>query len=272
MKLSIITINYNNVNGLRKTIDSIVSQTYQDFEWIVIDGGSTDGSKELIEQHQDRMAYWCSEHDKGVYNAMNKGIAHAQGEYINFMNSGDCFADKGTISGVFSTERNTDIIYGYMMRGTLNGDYHNRNSMRLNLSWEVFYRDTFPHQSSYIKHSLFEQVGMYDETFKMLADWKWFAKAILEYNATYEFIPKILSIYECGGISENEGWKVEWRRIQKEVFGCINKEEDLRQLQDLNDIYAHSGTRFLYKVIRKIARKIEKFRSKRILRKLTAKF
>ena len=85
MKLSIITINYNNKEGLQRTIDSVIGQTWHDFEWIIIDGGSKDGSKELIEQYQQYFAYWCSEPDKGVYNAMNKGIKHAQGEYLLFL-------------------------------------------------------------------------------------------------------------------------------------------------------------------------------------------
>ena len=89
MKLSIITVNLNNRDGLQKTIDSVVSQTFKDYEWIVIDGGSTDGSKELIEQYADHFTDWVSEPDKGIYNAMNKGIGMASGEYIQFLNSGD---------------------------------------------------------------------------------------------------------------------------------------------------------------------------------------
>ena len=85
MKLSIITVNLNNREGLQKTIDSVVNQTFRDFEWIVIDGGSTDGSKELIEQYADHFAYWVSEPDKGIYNAMNKGIKVAKGEYLQFL-------------------------------------------------------------------------------------------------------------------------------------------------------------------------------------------
>lgn len=81
MKLSIITINYNNLQGLRNTFQSVISQTWQEFEWIVIDGGSTDGGKELLEEHQEKFSYWVSEPDKGIYNAMNKGISHANGEY-----------------------------------------------------------------------------------------------------------------------------------------------------------------------------------------------
>ena len=113
MKLSIITVNLNNLEGLKKTYESVVCQTFTDYEWIVIDGGSTDGSREFIEQHQDKFAYWCSEPDKGIYNAMNKGIMRAKGEYLNFMNSGDCFACKETLAGVFNKPRKEDILYGY---------------------------------------------------------------------------------------------------------------------------------------------------------------
>ena len=87
--LSIITVNLNNCDGLQKTIDSVVGQTFTDYEWIVIDGGSMDGSRELIEQYADCLAYWCSEPDNGIYNAMNKGISRATGEWLLFLNSGD---------------------------------------------------------------------------------------------------------------------------------------------------------------------------------------
>ena len=114
VKLSIITVNLNNLEGLKRTYESVVCQTFTDYEWIVIDGGSTDGSREFIEQHQDKFAYWCSEPDKGIYNAMNKGIMRAKGEYLNFMNSGDCFASNDTLIRVLVDERNEDIIYGYI--------------------------------------------------------------------------------------------------------------------------------------------------------------
>ena len=112
MKLSIITINYNNLEGLKRTYESVVSQTCQDFEWIIIDGGSTDGSKEFIEEHRDKFAYWCSEPDKGIYNAMNKGISKAKGEYLNFMNSGDEYADERVIEEFIDTKWEEDVILG----------------------------------------------------------------------------------------------------------------------------------------------------------------
>ena len=91
MKYSIITVNYNNRDGLRATIESVVNQTYRDYEFIVIDGGSTDGSTDVLKEFDDKITYWVSEPDKGIYNGMNKGIAKATGDYLNFMNSGDCF-------------------------------------------------------------------------------------------------------------------------------------------------------------------------------------
>lgn len=104
IKLSIITVNLNNCDGLRRTIDSVVSQTFTDFEWIVIDGGSTDCSRELMEQYKDHFAFWCSEPDNGIYNAMNKGIVHANGEWLLFLNSGDWLAEKKVYFSGSSTE------------------------------------------------------------------------------------------------------------------------------------------------------------------------
>ena len=97
MKLSIITINFNNHDGLQKTINSVIAQTWKDFEWIIIDGGSTDGSKNLIEQYDKYITYWISESDKGIYNAMNKGIKIARGDYLQFLNSGDYFYNEKVI-------------------------------------------------------------------------------------------------------------------------------------------------------------------------------
>ena len=125
MKLSIITISYNNKLGLQKTINSVLSQTWDDFEWIIIDGGSNDGTKELIETTSNRLeksdsnvvlSFWCSEPDLGVYNAQNKGISHAKGEYLNFMNAGDVFHNEFTLSEVFSNELYGDVVYGNWMR------------------------------------------------------------------------------------------------------------------------------------------------------------
>ena len=112
-KISIITINYNDKIGLSKTINSVLNQSWQKFEFIVIDGGSNDGGLEVIEQNKDKIDYWVSEPDKGVYNAMNKGIKVAKGEYLIFMNSGDTFYDDNVLEKIENQlTAEFDIYYG----------------------------------------------------------------------------------------------------------------------------------------------------------------
>ena len=155
MKYSIITVNYNNKEGLRNTIESVIHQTYRDFEFIVIDGGSTDGSAEVLKEYDSQITYWVSEKDKGIYNAMNKGIAKATGDYLNFMNSGDCFYDEGVLSRVAHVESDADFIVGR--------DYHfNERLQRGHASIQPprttmmhFFVATLDHQSSFIRRELF---------------------------------------------------------------------------------------------------------------------
>src|SRR5687768_8039033 len=113
MKVSIITINLNNAADLKLTIESILNQTYKDFEFIIIDGGSTDGSLDLIKQNEDKITSWISEKDKGIFNAMNKGILKATGEYLIMLNAGDLFHDPKVLQDIFEGKNHTeDILYG----------------------------------------------------------------------------------------------------------------------------------------------------------------
>jgi glycosyltransferase involved in cell wall biosynthesis len=108
--LSIITINYNNRPGLQKTFNSVLGQFYKDFEYIIIDGGSTDGSKELIEKNATAFSYWVSEKDQGIYNAMNKGIIKAKAKYLLFLNSGDFLVDEKSLESISLSSHDEDII------------------------------------------------------------------------------------------------------------------------------------------------------------------
>ena len=111
MKLSIITVNLNNKTGLEKTVKSVCSQTFEEFEFIIIDGGSTDGSLDIIKRYEDNISCWVSEQDKGVYNAMNKGIKMAKGEYLQFLNSGDSLINSDVLNKVFKENKTEDIIF-----------------------------------------------------------------------------------------------------------------------------------------------------------------
>ena len=165
MELSVITINYNNCEGLRKTIESVVNQTCCDFEYIIIDGGSTDGSVDVIKQYADRIDYWVSEPDKGIYNAMNKGIDVAKGEYCIFMNSGDCFHDYQSLTLSIPHLDGTDVVAGYAKL-----DSGERVNRPVEITLQSLYNHQQPcHQSSFIKTELLKKYH-YDEKYKLVSD------------------------------------------------------------------------------------------------------
>ena len=212
MTLSIITINYNNRGGLQKTIDSVLAQTWTDYEWIVIDGGSTDGSRELIEQYKEHFAYWCSEPDRGVYHAMNKGIAKAHGEYLNFMNSGDTFYEAETLNAIFSKKRIGDILYGDCMKVF----EHHKELLCYPHLIEIYtlFGRTICHQAMMIRRLLLKDSG-YDESYKICADYKHLLEMTLK-GATFEHVGVTVCQYDMSGISSNNNkqFQQEWNEVQ----------------------------------------------------------
>lgn len=210
-KISIITINLNNCDGLQKTIDSVVAQTFKDFEWIVIDGCSTDGSKELIERYAVHITYWVSEPDKGIYNAMNKGIRIAKGEYLLFLNSGDWLCDAEILARFASRNNVEDFVYGNVIKVFSNGALENtkndslycNNGKKLTLKSFVF--GTIPHQACFIRRDLFERFGMYDESYKIVSDNVFFIKSILEEGASYKYYDLDVAYFDTKGVGNSCG-------------------------------------------------------------------
>ena len=266
MKLSIITINYNNAEGLRKTLASVASQTYADIEHIIVDGGSTDGSVEIIEAYasdvvrstnscvptggdgchaavegldytpaegaqplaqqdatspkatQPHRVIWISEPDKGIYNAMNKGIKMANGEYLLFLNSGDYLVDVDTLKNVFEDANDVDIIYGDRINVWKDGLERNRDSFPDHITGYFLYRGMISHQASFIKSDLFVKYGLYREDLKYGADWEFFLRTFLLYNCTYQHIYQNVVYFDCLGISSvAENNKEMWEE-RKRVF------------------------------------------------------
>lgn len=201
MKISIITISYNNVIGLEKTIQSVINQSFQDFEYVVIDGGSNDGSKEILEKYSDKISYWVSEPDKGIYNAMNKGIAAAKGEYLIFINSGDHFYNDHSLTDAAQHLSGEDIIYGNLEVVSAEQTYIKDYPSEISLFY--FYYESLPHPSSFIRKDAFEKYGFYDETLKIAADWKWFMIAICSNSATFRHIDETVSTFYLDGISSD---------------------------------------------------------------------
>ena len=197
MLISVITINYNNVHGLERTIESVLKQTSKDLEYIIIDGGSTDGSVDIIKHHADRINYWVSEPDRGIYNAMNKGVSKATGEYCVFMNSGDCFADEAVIEDVLKIGLKTDIVTGGIVFGS-NNTFYGPKSVTL----RHFFRKSLAHQASFIRTSVLREIP-YDETLRIVSDWKFFIDAIVINRHSYSPIDRLVGVMEPGGIGTN---------------------------------------------------------------------
>lgn len=200
MKLSIITINYNNKKGLQETIDSVISQTFKDFEWIIIDGGSTDGSKELIENNQSHVTHWCSESDNGVYNAMNKGIKKATGDYCLFLNSGDRLHDENVIGKIVKEFGDTDFITG--VEWWVDNSYKYIKTMIPPYVIGKYYMMTssLSHQCTFIKTDLLKK-RPYDESLVITADWEEMFYEIVMNNKTHKTVNIIITDFLIGGIS-----------------------------------------------------------------------
>lgn len=206
-KVSIITVNYNNSHGLERTIKSVAQQSYSDVEYIVIDGGSTDESVDLIKQNEPAISLWVSEKDGGIYNAMNKGVKLSKGEYLLFLNSGDFFVDKDVLSRIFNKDLNVneDLLIGRQrfinVESNQKGISPKLHTEEINM--EFFLSSTLPHQSTFIKCSLFDVCGGYDETYRVCADWVFWIKSVVENHCTMRILPFAVSYMEDGGLSSD---------------------------------------------------------------------
>jgi glycosyltransferase involved in cell wall biosynthesis len=200
-KLSVITINLNNAKGLLKTIESVVSQTYSDFEFIIIDGGSKDDSLEIIKQRKNKINTWISEPDSGIYDAMNKGIAKANGEYCLFLNSGDYLNNKETLTSVFKSPVEADILYGELI-------FDNGGTKRLakqpdTISLEYLFNENIWHPSTFVKRDLFQKIGNYKTVYKIASDYDFFFNAIVIKKASTHYLNFPISVYDTTGISSD---------------------------------------------------------------------
>ena len=208
MKYSIITINYNNKDGLHDTIKSIISQTCTDYEFIIIDGGSTDGSIDVIKEFSNHITYWISEKDNGVYHAMNKGVAQSHGEHLIFMNSGDCFHTTNILSDI--AIYNEDIILGKVYKGDSHiPSGHNR----LDITLLDLMRGSLPHQAMFIKKELLIK-HPYDEKYRIVSDWKFCLETMILDNCSFRNVDIVVADYDTSGISTNSN-------------GLLPKEKDI---------------------------------------------
>lgn len=191
--ISVVTVSYNAVATIEQTILSVINQTYPNIEYIIIDGGSTDGTVDIIKKYTDQVAYWVSEPDKGIYDAMNKGIAVATGKWINFMNAGDLFCDEKIVSklSVFLEDGSIDVIYG--------------DAIAI-LPWSIVQRQAdfslmeksmpFCHQSSFTKTQLMKK-NQFDIKYKIAADFDFFYH-LWRTGYRFENVKQVIAKYEAG--------------------------------------------------------------------------
>ena len=213
MKLSIITVNFNDAEGLERTIKSVISQTFYDYEFIVIDGGSTDKSVDVIKKYESHIDYWVSEPDGGIYPGMNKGLRQAQGEYVNFMNGGDCYHSSNVLEQIFSLNTDADIITGAHAENGL------RNVGKGGVTMLDLYKWAIDHQASFIRRDLALR-HPYDEKYRIVSDWKFFIEALVYENSSFYYTDIIVVDVDMTGISNtnSELDAEERRKVLKELL------------------------------------------------------
>lgn len=226
--ITLITVNYNNNCGLAQTIMSVLAQKYTDYEYVIIDGGSIDDSVSTITQNLDKFKEikYISEKDKGIYNAMNKGVNIATGKYCLFLNSGDCLFDEYSLSNSIPyLTKGIDIISGI----AIGKGYKMVPPDSKNLSTAFFLKKSLNHQSTFIKRDLLLKYS-YNENLLIAGDVDFFYKVLIIHDATYENIPVSVCICESAGASGNLELSL------KERYQCIKKMLPTRMSYDIDFI------------------------------------
>ncbi|MDD4992423.1 MAG: glycosyltransferase family 2 protein [Paludibacter sp.] len=226
MKLTIITINRNNASGLRKTIESVLNQSSMEFEYIIIDGASTDDSLQIIQQFcksTNHPVNFISELDTGIYNAMNKGIGMAKGEYVQFLNSGDILVSKDVTEKMLNNldnPKSIEILYGNMLKPFKGKIIRDKSFAGRVPTMLDFYTGTLNHSPAYIKRSLFDTYGLYDENLKIVSDWKWYLEVVALNNIIPVYIDLDVTVFDMNGISNVNSLldKMERRFVLEEVL------------------------------------------------------
>ena len=276
MVLSMITINRNNAVGLEKTMQSVLSQTRSDYEYVVVDGASTDGSVAVIERlapaFGDRLK-WISEPDKGIYNAMNKGIGMATGEYLQFLNSGDSLVSPDVVDKMYAAlekEGHPSILYGNMLKDFPDGHVHrDKGFAGEDITLLGMYIGTLNHSPAYIRRSLFDKYGLYDESLKIDSDWKWYLQAIVfgEEKPVYADID--VTLFDMTGISETNTvlTKAERAQVLKELVPptvLADYDAWVPSIRQMRRIKRHPWAYKLVWFLERVLFKIEKRKDKKV--------
>lgn len=217
-KINIVTINLNNKDGLERTIKSVINQTFFDkINYIIIDGGSTDGSVNIIEKYKDYLSYYISEHDNGIFHAMNKGVSVCNGEYVQFLNSGDNLHSNDVIEKIYD-ELTEDVVFGNMLVEPF------RESILIT-KYDFFGDWYMPHTSTFTKVDLLKDKKLCED-YKIISDWIWYYEYICLNKLPYKHIDIIITDFYSGGVSSNhENCLIEERRYLNRETATLKVEE-----------------------------------------------
>lgn len=252
-QITIVTVCLNAVNCIEETMLSVINQTYTNMEYIIIDGGSTDGTVDIIKKYSSQLTYWSSEKDKGIYDAMNKGITVAKGQYLNFMNAGDTFYNDEVLAKIFNTGMTEDYIIGIAL---LKNTRTTWDPVPVDFTFaDVCKGGSGNHQASFIKKSLLSDG--YDISAKIIADDLLFIDKVVFENHSYKPLPIIVSVYDTTGVSCQIETKQE-KELERISF--LKKKLPARILQD----YIDSKTTIKRRILRLIKRKIKRLFQKLI--------
>lgn len=276
MRLSIITINRNNAIGLEKTIKSVASQSFKEFEYIIVDGASTDRSVLAIKSHETDFLHlnWVSEPDSGIYNAMNKGLRMASGDYVQILNSGDCLAtEKITERMLCELEKKgcPSIFYGNMVKISPNG---NRSVDKCFAGQKItmlgMFTSTLNHDPAFIRRDLFTKYGYYDEDLKIVSDWKWYIQAIIFGGEKPKYVDLDVTLFDMTGISETnkELEKFERKQVLEQLLPATILEDYQDFAFPMEQIERLKRYPWAYKMVwflERILFKLEKTKGKKTL-------
>jgi len=232
MKISLITATFNSANTISETIDSVRQQNFENLEYIIIDGASSDGTLEILKQHNDLISKLISQPDSGIYDALNKGLKNVSGDIVGFLHSDDILADNNIlaeINNLFET-KNIDLLYGDLqyitndlppkiIRYWRSGDF---SPPLLKKGWMP------PHPTVYFKRDLIEKIGLFNTSFKISADYDWIVRSLTNPEIKVEYLPKVLVKMKTGGVSNRNLKKIfqksyeDYKIIKQNKIGNFN--------------------------------------------------
>jgi len=198
--VSIVTVCLNDAAGLARTISSVARQTFSDYELVVVDGGSTDGSVDVVRANGAVVTDWVSEKDAGIYDAQNKGVRRARGEWIIFLNAGDALASDDALARFFEGAPAEDVLYGDVVWEEKDGR-RRVDAQPDVLTLEFFMRTNLPHQATAVRRALLERLGPYDTELRIAADYEFLLRSIVVHGATTRHVPVPLAVQVTGGLS-----------------------------------------------------------------------